>query len=230
MSTMYPSGTDSEWMVTDYNSSQMSGDTATITIRFPVIGVIGYGIVGRAVANGFDKHGYEVIVNDIEEMEVAWPQVYGDKKMIMGVCKFVFICVDTPYRGGTFDMRNVFTVCEQLNMYANTTENKPIIVIKSTVLPGTTNELEQRFPDLQFAVNPEFLREKYAEQDFLKPDRIVLGSNSPATITALMYLYDTFDCKHICSMQPQEAELVKFLSNAFLTLKVAFCSIGTIRL
>lgn len=178
------------------------------------IGVVGYGTVGKAVADGFKKKGIEVYVNDI-----VLP-FSSSKKQLMEHCDYIFVCVQTPTnKYGTIGLAHVFTAIEGLNYYSD--KNNPIIIIKSTIVPGTTEYLINKYPNLRIVVNPEFLRQDYALQDFLDPDRIVIGTSDPFLVPKLEKLYGSFDCPVYITL-PTVAELVKYLSNAYLVSKVAF--------
>jgi UDPglucose 6-dehydrogenase len=218
---MYPSFIgDSQEADTNWSSwSHKDSNSTWVGIIKPKIGIVGYGVVGKAVAEGFESRGLKVLINDIEN-NVPFPY---SKQGLMTECDFIFICVNTPYREGKTDLGNVYTAIEELAMYHNEFSADPIIIIKSTVIPGTTDDMQKLYPKMTFTVNPEFLRERTPLEDFLNPDRVVIGAYDPEIAFLLVDLY-----QHIVSrrkieiLTPKECELVKYLSNAFLTLKVAF--------
>jgi UDPglucose 6-dehydrogenase len=113
-----------------------------------------------------------------------------------------------------------------------------VVVVKSTVVPGTTvNEVipliekasgKVEGKDFAVAMNPEFLREGIALNDFLNPDRIVLGSNNKKALKALRKLYSKFSGK-VMETDPTTAEMIKYASNSFLATKISFINeIGNI--
>ncbi len=178
------------------------------------IGVIGFGNVGRAVYNGLSQH-HDVWVNDINPLVniknyPLW--------VLAQTCDAVFICVPTPKSvDGSADLKNVQEVVANLNA-----DNcKGLIIIKSTVPPCTTDILQDTYRNLRFACNPDFLRENHADKDFKEPSRIVYGAYNAEDFAVLKQIYHEWNCKKI-ECTPTEAELIKHLSNAFLTMKVAF--------
>lgn len=185
------------------------------------IGIIGYGNVGRAVYNGLIQY-HDVWVSDIKPLEniknyPSW--------VLARTCDAIFICVPTPKGpSGHAELKYVYQSIASLN--ADTC--KGLIIIKSTVPPGTTDLLRDTYNNLRFACNPDFLRENYAVEDFIAPDRIVYGAYTVADTQVLDRIYNKWNCKKIvCS--PVEAELIKHLSNACLTMKVAFaCEVAKI--
>jgi UDPglucose 6-dehydrogenase len=139
---------------------------------------------------------------------------------------FVFIAVDTP--PGPAGEANLSSVEAAAAMIAAELEGRTIIVDKSTVPVGTGDlvaELIARHHgnDIEFHVvsNPEFLREGSAVSDFLKPDRIVLGSEDTGSAEDVATLYRAFDCPIIIT-DLRTAEMIKYASNAFLATRISF--------
>lgn len=146
--------------------------------------------------------------------------------------ELIFIAVGTPEdENGDADLRYVHETAREIGTYMN--EYK-VIVDKSTVPIGTSRkvaeiiqaELKKRGEELTFDVtsNPEFLREGKAVGDFLNPDRIVLGVESPKAEKKLRKLYHVFvrSKKPIIVTTPETAEMIKYASNAFLATKITF--------
>jgi UDPglucose 6-dehydrogenase len=182
------------------------------------IGIIGYGVVGRAIAHGFKLNRNLVYINDIK------PNIENfSKKNLMALCDYIFICVPTPENNGKIDLSFITGVLKELSKY----KGNPIIIIKSTIVPGTTHKLEQIFP-FKFAVNPEFLRQEKAEKDFMDPSRIVIGASDRQVGKKVLTLFEKWKCPKILT-DPITAETIKYISNAFLTYKVAFaCEVAHI--
>jgi UDPglucose 6-dehydrogenase len=128
----------------------------------------------------------------------------------------------------------VSQVAEAIGKASN---NKCLTVIKSTVTPGTTEEViipllegndRKASVDFGVCVNPEFLREGFAVEDFLNPDRIVIGETDKQSGDILAELYKDFGCP-ILRFDLRTAEMVKYASNAFLAAKISFINeIGNI--
>lgn len=145
--------------------------------------------------------------------------------------KIIFICVDTPSKeNGKADLTNLKKVLNSLIKYI-----KPgtILITKSTVPVGTNNFIKEFFKkkisnpamNLKFCSNPEFLREGSAVKDFLKPERIIIGCDSPAGRNIMKKIYSSLDknfSKKIIYMSITSAELSKYAANAFLATKISF--------
>jgi UDPglucose 6-dehydrogenase len=99
-----------------------------------------------------------------------------------------------------------------------------LVVIKSTVLPGTTELLQERYPQHRFMFNPEFLRELSAYEDFIAPDRQIVGCTdaSRSEAQSLMDLLPRAPFERICSAS--EAEMTKYVANSFLAVKVSYAN------
>ena len=145
---------------------------------------------------------------------------------------FQFIAVGTPPdEDGSADLQHVLAVAETIAEYM--TEYR-VIVDKSTVPVGTADKvksrirstLDERSQELEFDVvsNPEFLKEGAAIDDFMKPDRIVVGADNQHTVALLRELYAPFNRNHdrLISMDIRSAELTKYAANAMLATKISF--------
>jgi UDPglucose 6-dehydrogenase len=145
---------------------------------------------------------------------------------------FLLIAVGTPPgEDGSADLRHVLTVArtigEQLEQYA-------VVITKSTVPVGTADKVQaevtatlaRRGVKHEFDVvsNPEFLKEGAAIADFMKPDRVVVGTSNPRTTELLRALYDPFTRNHdrLIVMDVRSAELTKYAANAMLATKISF--------
>jgi GDP-mannose 6-dehydrogenase len=150
-----------------------------------------------------------------------------------------FICVGTPsLRSGKLDLSHVEHVCREIGATLREKKRHHAIVLRSTVLPGTTESLV--IPVLEsasglragvdFAVcyNPEFLREGTAVADFLQPPYTILGANEPEALAPVRLLYDGIPGA-VFETTTTVAEMVKYVSNAFHAVKVGFANeIGTL--
>lgn len=169
------------------------------------IGIIGYGMVGGAVGAWLPKAAKFDLIK------------FPDGLSLVKEADIVFICVPTPYdakRG--YDLRNVMKAAKSLT-------GKKIVVLKSTVLPGTTAALQKKFPRHTWLFNPEFLNDKTAVNDFLHPDRQIIGmaKNTPrhrAAAKRIMQLLPTAPFRRIVTAT--EAETVKLCANSYLATKV----------
>ena len=176
------------------------------------IGIIGWGIVGHALSEGFKDH--EIHTYDKNKETESLEDVIKKSE-------FIFICVPTPMKKGKIDLSIMDGEIAQIVKYTDDTDK--IIVIKSSVVPGTTAEHEKRFPRTLFAFNPEFLREATYLEDFLNPDRIVIGSNKKDVAKRLFELYKgRFPNTPIFATDPTTAEMAKYMANCFLATIVIY--------
>jgi UDPglucose 6-dehydrogenase len=139
----------------------------------------------------------------------------------------VFIAVGTPQGpDGAADLNNLWAVADALALHCH---GPKIIVIKSTVPVGTNRALAERIASrssrlLDVASNPEFLKEGAAVDDFMKPDRVVVGVRRPEVAEVLHELYAPFlRTEHpFLVMSPESAEMTKYVANAMLATKISF--------
>ena len=153
--------------------------------------------------------------------------------------RIAMIAVGTPDREGRIDLSQVAAVCRTIGTHLRARLSAPsaggghTVVVKSTVVPGTTLGLVREALeaasgltaglDFGLAMNPEFLREGFAVADFLDPDRLVLGTLGALADAALEELYLPFSCpkRHVT---PTEAEFAKYASNALLATCISFAN------
>jgi UDPglucose 6-dehydrogenase len=130
-------------------------------------------------------------------------------------CDFVFVCVPTPmFEDGSQDLSHVETAFENAS-------NKPIYILKSTVLPGTTEGLLKKYPNFKIIFSPEFLTERTAKLDMLTQSRIILGGDLSLTEKAKVLFEKRFKIKNIIQTDSKTAELTKYMNNTFFATKVS---------
>ena len=149
-----------------------------------------------------------------------------------------FICVGTPSKKiGEILLHQLEGVCREIGVILKN-KDKHLIVIKSTIVPGTIEKTvipilesasNKKFGrDFGVVMNPEFLKEGSALEDFFKPDRIVIGSSDKRSINTLRSIYKDIKCP-ILETSFREAEMIKYAANAFLATKISFINeIGNI--
>lgn len=167
------------------------------------IGFVGQGYVGKNYADDFESRGYEVVRYSLEEP-------YVNNKDQIKECDFVFIAVPTPTTPEGFDGS---IVKEALSLVG---EGR-VAVIKSTMPPGFTNELQETFPGIIVIFSPEFLREATAAHDAAHPYSIIIGStkDDDAHRRAAETLRSILpDAPSVLICTSTEAEFVKFIQNA----------------
>ena len=209
------------------------------------ITVVGAGYVGLTTGVAFAELGNNVRLIDIDKEKIekirkGIAPIYeeGLQEMLQRnmdrikvtttyneIDDIVFVCVGTPsLPDGSINLSYVKEAVE--NAARNMGEG--IIVIKSTVFPGTTEKIlrpiaEKYSNKISLAMNPEFLREGKALHDFMHPDRIVIGARDEKTAEMLKELYKPIDAP-ILVTNPTVAELIKYASNAFLATKISFAN------
>ena len=165
------------------------------------IGIIGWGFVGQATGKGLATNKKnKIFVYDKQRTSPLTLEEVTQKS------EFIFICVPTPmhsdYSG--MSMAIVEEVAGQIAKVANGTDK--IAIVKSTVLPGTTQGFIKKYPKVNWAMNPEFLTQNNANKDFLNTARTVLGVSGQRTGDRLKKLYQTILPKnHFCSRRLQPA-------------------------
>lgn len=216
------------------------------------ISVIGIGYVGLVVAAGFAENGNHVICVDndqrkIEDLKKGVIPIYEpgldelvksnvrDGRLIFttdlkdGVigCEVIFLALPTPpNEDGSADLSYVLRTSEEIAKYI---DGYKVIVNKSTVPVGTADKVREiisQRTNYQFDVvsNPEFLKEGSAVNDFLMPDRIVIGSSSKKAIELMQELYAPFirTGNPMLVMSERSSELTKYAANSFLATKISF--------
>ena len=172
------------------------------------VGVIGNGFVGEAISFAFSSIS-NLYVYDTDPLKRI------DDLHSVHNCDFVFICVPTPmFKDGSQDLSYVEST------FKNAT-NKPVYILKSTVLPGTTEKLSKKYSNIQIIFSPEFLTERTAKLDMLTQSRIILGGEFKLTEKAKTLFNQRFKIKNIIQTDSKTAELTKYMNNTFFATKVS---------
>ena len=142
------------------------------------------------------------------------------------------IAVGTPFDGEEIDLKYIRAAASQIGEALKDKPSYHVVLVKSTVVPGTTNDVvlplveqasgKKAGPDFGVGMNPEFLREGEAVQDFLFPDRIVLGGIDGRTLDLLEQLYQPFDGVDQLRTDPRTAEMIKYTANSLLATMISF--------
>ncbi len=155
-----------------------------------------------------------------------------DLKYAVENSEVVFLCLPTPQdEDGAADLKYVYGVAGEIAQILKHTGDKDfkIIVNKSTVPVGTSEAvtniiLKQGVNNFEVISNPEFLREGFAVDDFMKPDRIVIGAKSKEVFETMRSLYEPFvrQGNPIIEMDPYSSEITKYASNSYLAMRITF--------
>lgn len=191
------------------------GETAKAKRKFK-IGIVGYGFVGQAVEYGFSNH--EVHIYDKYKNFESLADVV-DKS------DYIFVCLPTPIKADETGI-DLSIMNENIKDVAQLTKGTDkIIIIKSTIIPGTTTSYEKKYPQNLFCFNPEFLREASFLQDFVNADRVVIGASKDQVLRRVSSLYQSvLPLCPIFLTDPTSAEMVKYMGNCYLASKVIFAN------
>ena len=220
--------------------------TTILTLMSSRIAVVGTGYVGLTTGACLAHLGHTVVCADIDADKIAKLRdgiipivelglaelvtegmASGRLSFVVGSaeaaknCDIAFLCVPTPQgEDGSADLSYVQRAAEEISAVLSF---EAIVVNKSTVPVGSTKVVEKALkrPDVKVVSNPEFLREGSAVQDFLKPDRVVVGSDDQAAAMKVASLYDGLSTRVIIT-DPASAETIKYAANAFLATKLSF--------
>ncbi len=180
----------------------------------------------RGVIPIFEPGLEELILQNVQEKRLFFTDNIGTALKKALVC---FIAVGTPQaEDGSADLSAVYSVAEEIG---KNIENYTVVVDKSTVPVGTAEkvtEIIKKYAKCEFDVvsNPEFLKQGAAVEDFLKPDRVVIGSNSPKSTQIMQDLYSPFlrTGNPVIIMDVKSAEMTKYAANSFLAVKISFAN------
>ena len=210
------------------------------------IAIVGIGYVGLTTGACLASLGHQVVCADIDAEKVAQlsqgnATIFeegiqnlidkglesGNLRFVVGAVEavtnseFIFLCLPTPESSdGSADISIIETVTREIG---GNLLPASIIVNKSTLPVGSVKVVENciQRKDVSVVSNPEFLREGSAVQDFLRPDRVVIGSDDKLAAERVSQLYEPI-CKNILITDPASAETIKYAANAFLAARLSF--------
>jgi UDPglucose 6-dehydrogenase len=198
------------------------------------IGIVGLGFVGTAVFEGM-KHAFNIIGYDKVKGVACWKDgmnvgvhsgLSGIEYLIKWVDGPIFVCVPTPMNSdGSCNTSIVEGVIKELSEeLTKQGRDGMTVAIKSTVPPGTTLRLNHIFNNVYIVFNPEFLTERASVNDFKNQDRIIIGGPHEGT-SYLKQVYDTsYPNVPVTKTSSTIAEMVKYMTNCFLAVKVSFAN------
>jgi len=196
-----------------------------------VIGACGF--VGNALTQGM-VHAFDVVAFDIKQgifciSDSGKCRIPLPEDNYIHILKLtegpVFVCVPTPMNeDGSCNTDIVESVVAQINEASAKLNKKTIVVVKSTVPPGTCEKLGEKYTDCYVCFNPEFLTERNAVEDFKNQDRIIIGGPREGT-NVLKQVYErAYPNVPVTKTSSTIAELVKYTTNCFLATKVSFAN------
>jgi UDPglucose 6-dehydrogenase len=184
------------------------------------IGIIGKGFVGSAVAGGFSaSSGFDSVIRifDIDPKK----SIHTLEETVIE-SDFLFISVPTPANDdGSIDLSYLDSCLGSINEINGS--SRPIILVRSTVVPGSTSQFQEKYKNLRLVFNPEFLTERNALFDFLSQQRFILGGEDKNT-TAVEELIQARFGKTVAIIKTdfETAELIKYMCNTFFATKISF--------
>lgn len=220
------------------------------------ISVIGTGYVGIVSGACFSEIGHDCVCVDVDQAKVdrinrgeapihenglddllkkhvgKSLRATTDLRAAVLATEITFIAVGTPFDGQRIDLTYVREVARQIGAVLREKAAFHVVVVKSTVVPGTTDdvvrvELEKASGkkagvDFGVGMNPEFLTEGTAIDDFMRPDRIVIGGSDERSIEAQRKVYAPFDQTPTMATNNKTAEMIKYVSNSVLATMISF--------
>lgn len=220
------------------------------------ISVVGTGYVGLVGAVGLAEQGHDVVCVDIDADKVAMINdgrspiheagldellqrnigtsltATTDLDSAVRSTELSLIAVGTPFDGEQIDLKYIREVSRQIGEVLKSKDDYHVVVVKSTVVPGTTDNVvkpileeasgKRAGVDFGVGMNPEFLREGVAVDDFMNPDRIVLGGIDARTQDALARVYAAFTDTDVIKTGNSTAELIKYTANSLLATMISF--------
>lgn len=220
------------------------------------VSVIGTGYVGLVSGACLAGKGHDVVCVDtlqekIDQINACTPPIHEDGladllketvgKTLRGTTDLreavmnsdiSLIAVGTPFDGNEIDLKYIREVSRQIGEILRDKDNYHVIVVKSTVVPGTTDNVvtpileeasgKSAGQDFGVGMNPEFLKEGEAIVDFMHPDRIVIGGNDERAIAVMDKLYSIFPGIDVVRTNPATAEMIKYTANSLLATLISF--------
>ena len=183
------------------------------------IGIIGRGFVGSAVEFGFSAQtGCDAIVKVYDKNPKLSQHSLEET---VNESEFIFLSVPTPSNAdGSINLDILKKALHDINK-VNHSQN--IILIRSTIVPGTTRGFQSLFPELNFVFNPEFLTERSAKYDFINQARFIFGGEKRHTVkVAGLFKWRFGQTTPVIETNFETAELIKYMNNCFFATKVSF--------
>jgi len=222
------------------------------------LSIIGSGYVGLVTGVCLADRGHDVTLVDIDRAKVdainaGVPPIHEDgleqllkkhagkslratmnlEEAVLGT-ELTMIAAPTPFDGQTIDLSFIRQISEQVGKAVAKKNSYHVVVVKSTVVPGTTDDVVKAILErasgrqcgeaFGVGMNPEFLSEGVAIRDFMFPDRIVLGGTDGQTIDAMAKLYESFTNTPVIRTNCRTAEMIKYASNSLQATMISFAN------
>ena len=191
-------------------------------MKFEKIGIVGQGFVGTAVREGLQNY-FTILTHDKNG------KCSNTLEEVVTRSKVIFLCLPTPMtREGKCHTGIIESVLDQINPICDEMEyfgnERRTIILKSTIPPGTTKRFAKTYKHIEFVFNPEFLTEANAIDDYKNQTRIILGGENHITARVRPIFAKAFPKVKIIKTDSSYAEMVKYVTNSFLAMKVSFAN------
>lgn len=172
--------------------------------------------------------GLEILFHrNIEKKRLSFTD---DLKFAVANSEYVFLCLPTPPGAdGSADLQFVMKVADEIGGYLEETDDYKLIINKSTVPVGTSQKVDSilakhGISNYEVISNPEFLKEGFAVDDFMKPDRVVIGARTEKAFQMMRVLYEPFvrQGNPIIEMDNESSEVTKYAANSYLAMRITF--------
>ena len=183
------------------------------------IGIIGLGFVGSAVRYGFSPNvGCDAEIKVYDKDPNISTHTLDE---VVNQSDIIFMSVPTPSnKDGSINLDVVDSVLKGVNSISNTDN---IVIVRSTIVPGTTRKLQEKYSKLRLVFNPEFLTERSANFDFINQTRFILGGNGDDVKEVGDLFRERFGHSiSIVETNYETAELIKYMTNTFFCTKISF--------
>ena len=185
------------------------------------IGIIGFGFVGSSVAYGFSAQtGFDQAELRIFDKNPAKSTHTLDE--VLKESDFIFLSVPTPSNvDGSINLSILESVIDEINTHG--TKDGCVVLVRSTVIPGTTRRFQEKYKNVTLVFNPEFLTERSAKFDFINQARFILGGD-PKDTSKVAKLFSTRFGSSTPTIQTnfETAEFIKYMNNCYFATKVSF--------
>jgi len=179
------------------------------------IGIVGVGFVGSATYHTFSPY-FKMKLYD------KFKPGFEDLETVANSCKYIFVCVPTPVdNSGKQDLSCIYDAIDSINEISK--ESK-VLILRSTIIPGTTRKLSEKYENHNFVFVPEFLSERTALFDSINAYRIILGGDNKDILDEVESKIFRVRYPHTLIFRTSfdSAELVKYVTNCFFSVKISF--------
>ena len=181
------------------------------------IGIVGNGFVGSAIVSGFS------LVSDIMIYDKDAMKSLHSLEEVVSESEFIFVSVPTPMnksQGNKMDLTIMNDVIDSISKI--TSRHAPVVILKSTILPGTTKDYAKKYSNIDFVFCPEFLTERTARLDFINSSRIIIGTEKEIIANRVEEMMRVrFPYTKIIKTDSVTAEFIKYMNNCFFAAKIS---------